>query len=89
MLRIRKVVNDEVILVVSGRVNIDNLSDLKGAIEAETDGRPVVLDLKDLTIVDRDAVLYLEARELDSIKIKFKNCPPYIRQWIDRIRETK
>jgi anti-anti-sigma regulatory factor len=87
MLRIRRTANGEVILIVSGRVNTENLCDLKGAIEAETGGLPIVLDLKDLTLVDGEAVQYLEACETD--KIQFKNCPPYIRKWIAEKRDAK
>jgi hypothetical protein len=42
------------------------------------------MDLKDLTLVDREAVKFLERCEADSIKIK--NCPEYIREWITRER---
>jgi len=42
------------------------------------------LDLKDLTLVDREAVRFLERCETDSIKLK--NCPAYIREWITRER---
>ena len=35
--------------------------------------------MKDLNLVDRDAVRFLERRETDSIKIK--NCRAYIREF--------
>jgi hypothetical protein len=45
-------------------------------------GVDLVLDLKDLTIVDRDAVKFLARCEADTIELK--NCPEYIREWIAR-----
>ena len=51
-----------------------------------TEGRQIILDLKDLTLVDREAVRFLERCEADSIKLK--NCPAYIREWIERERNA-
>jgi hypothetical protein len=42
--------------------------------------------LKDLMLVDRDAVSFLERCEADSIKLT--NCPGYIREWIRRERAS-
>lgn len=55
-------------------------------IEAEDEGRPIILDLIDVTLVDRDAVKFLERCEAANIKLK--NCPPYVREWITREREA-
>ena len=46
----------------------------------ETEGRRILLDLKDLILVDRDAVMFLGSCEAGSITLK--NCPAYIREWI-------
>ena len=48
-------------------------------------GRKVVLDLKELTLVDVDFVRSLGACELAGAKIV--NCSQYIREWIDREEE--
>ena len=82
MLRITRAANGEVVLKLSGRIDAENLAELEKLISAEADGRRIVLDLKDLTLVDRDAVKFLERSEADSIKLK--NCPAYIREWITR-----
>ena len=87
MLKIQRAANGEVALTLSGRMNVENLAELKAVIGSETKGRRIVLDLKDLTLVDREAVRYLKACESKNIKIK--NCPAYIRQWIDGERDTK
>jgi hypothetical protein len=41
----------------------------------------IVLDLKDVTLVDRDIVHFLGQCETE--KITLKNCPAYVRDWID------
>jgi hypothetical protein len=53
-------------------------------IEAETNGRRIVLDCTDLRSVDGEAVKFLEKWEADSIKLK--NCGGYIREWVRRAR---
>ena len=84
MLKITRATNGEVVIKLSGRMSAENISDLETLIIAEASGRRIVLDLKDLTLVDREAVRFLESCETDSIK--FKNCPAYIREWITRER---
>ena len=40
--------------------------------------------IRDLTLVDQDAVSFLNRCEADNITLK--NCPAYIREWITRER---
>ena len=80
MLKITRAANGEVVITLSGRMGTENLAELEKLIGAESDGRRTVLDLKDLTLVDRDAVKFLERCEAGSITLK--NCPAYIRRWI-------
>jgi len=57
-----------------------NVSELETLISAEVSGRRIVLDLKDLRLVDQDGVSFLRRCEANSIQLK--NCPAYIREWI-------
>ena len=82
MLKIQRKANSDVVLTLSGRLGADNVSELSALLAAEPAGRTVVLDLKDVVLVDRDTVRFLRARERDGITLR--NCPPYIREWIDR-----
>jgi len=84
MLKITRAANGEVVWTLSGRMDAENVIELKSLLKSEAEGRRIVLDLKDLTLVDREAVRFLERCETDSIKIK--NCPAYIREWITRER---
>jgi anti-anti-sigma regulatory factor len=84
MLKIRRSANGQVVFTLSGRMEADNVPEMKKLLKSEANGSRVVLDLKDLTLVDRDAVSFLERCESDSIELK--NCPAYIREWIRRQR---
>ena len=59
MLRIQRAANGQVVLTVSGHLEAENLVELKNLIDSEAAGRRIVLDLKELTLVDRDAVRFL------------------------------
>ena len=75
--------NGLTVLKLSGRMESEHLSDLDKMISSET--LPVVLDLEEVKIVDRDSIEFLERCETDGIELK--NCPEYIRQWIATERE--
>jgi hypothetical protein len=65
----------------------EHIAELKALLKSETDTRQIILDLKDLTLVDRDAIGFLESCEEDGIKLQ--NCPAYIREWITRERGAR
>ncbi len=84
MLKIERLANGEVVFTLSGRMDAEQITVLKTLFRDEAEGRRIVLDLKNLTLVDRDALQFLERCESDSIKLR--NSPAYIREWIDRER---
>jgi anti-anti-sigma regulatory factor len=87
MLRIQREFNGQVVLRISGRLDVEDLPELKQLLQSEEVGRPIVLDLRDLTLVDRDAVRFLE--HCDSNGIELQNCAPYISEWMTRQRNGK
>ena len=82
MLKIQRKANGDVVLTLIGRLDAESLSELSAVLAAEPAGRAIVLDLKDVVLVDRDTIRFLRARERDGIALR--NCPPYIRAWIER-----
>jgi anti-anti-sigma regulatory factor len=82
MLKIQRTANREVVLTLTGRLDADSLDELSTLLTAEPAGRPIVLDLKEVVLVDRDTVRFLRAHERGGIALR--NCPAYIRQWIAR-----
>lgn len=86
MLRIHRTSNGVVVFSLSGRIEPDDIIELRRLCSLEGTGREIAFDLQDLTMVDHDAVKYLARCEAE--RIKFRNCPPYIREWIDTERRV-
>ena len=80
MLKVTRAENGEVVFKLSGRMGAENVGELERLFSTEAGSRPIVLDLKDLTLVDEDAVSFLRRCEADSVQLS--NCPAYIRKWI-------
>jgi anti-anti-sigma regulatory factor len=80
MPKIERTANGEVVFKLTGRMGAENVSEFETLINAEASGRRVVLDLKDLRLVDQEVVSFLRRCEPNSIQLK--NCPAYIREWI-------
>ena len=78
MLKITRTANGEVVFAVSDRMDAENIAELQTMFNAEASGRRVTLDLKELTLVDHDAVRFLMRCEADDIQLK--NYPAYIRE---------
>jgi hypothetical protein len=87
MLRITRKANGEVILKVSGQLNAENLAEVRAVIAAESKVSRIVLDLRDLMLVDQEAVEYFGQCENNDVNLR--NCPTYIRDWIDLSRKQK
>jgi hypothetical protein len=84
MLRIQRFSNGQVVFTLSGRIDEESTGELERLIRSEPNGRSIVLDLKDLTLVGQDAIVFLERCESDGVTLM--NCPGYIREWITRQR---
>jgi anti-anti-sigma regulatory factor len=80
MLRITRAANGEVVFKLSGRMGAEDTGELEKLISAEASARRIVLDLKDLTLVDQEVVSFLGCCETGGIQLR--NCPAYIRKWI-------
>ena len=84
MLKVERSANGQVVFTLIGRMTQEDTAELERMFRSELNVRNLILDLKDLTLVDRDAVRFLERCETENIKLK--NCPAYIREWITRER---
>jgi hypothetical protein len=85
MLRIQRKANGKVVSTLSGRIEAEDIEELRRLFELESTGRKIALDLKDVTLVDRDGLKFLSDCEADGVDLE--NCPAYIREWI--VRENK
>jgi hypothetical protein len=74
----------QVIFTVSGQMDEESIVELETLINSERKGCRMVLDLKDLTLANEDAITFLGRCEANSITLK--HCPAYVRQWITATR---
>jgi hypothetical protein len=84
MLKIQRLANGEIVFTLCGRMDAEQAIVLDKLFLDEPSEIRIAVDLKDLTLVDRDAVRFLERCEADGIELR--NSPAYIRVWIDRER---
>jgi len=82
MLRIERSARGEgVCFAISGRVDAAHLAELQRLIDEETAvRRQVVLDLREVKLVDREAVGFFVRCEATGVRLD--NCPAYVREWI-------
>jgi hypothetical protein len=85
MLKIQRTANGYVVFAVSGRLEVESLRELSELLARESTAKAVTLELKDLVLVDRDAVGFLRACADQGIELR--NCPQYIRTWMASDRE--
>ena len=71
-------------ICLSGQLRSEHLSQVKS--EVERAGQPVVLDLEEVDLVDIDGVRFLN--ECEAAGIPVLQCPPYVREWMQRERKS-
>jgi anti-anti-sigma regulatory factor len=74
-----------VIFVLSGRLELQHIGELQAQFTAQR--TPIIVDLRDVRLVDREVIETLAHWELDGVKLE--NCPAYLRDWIARVRCQK
>ena len=80
-LRIQRSTDHErVVFQLSGRIRGDHVEGLRALLKSEVRDHDLVLDLKGVKLVDRDAVRFLAQSEAEGASLR--NCSAFIRQWI-------
>jgi len=83
MLKIELSVHDgNVRIVLSGRIEREQLAELQRLIDEDAPHKLVTLDLEDVRLVDREAIGFLARCE--GVGIRLENCSTYVREWISR-----
>src|ERR1700738_3180908 len=80
MLRIQRSSNGEVLFTLSGRPDAEHIAEWEALIRSEANGRRIVLDLKNLTLVGQDAINFLERCEGNGITLQ--NWAGYAREGV-------
>jgi len=73
------------VFILSGRIEKQAIAELERLFEHQTDYRDIVLDLKDVSLVDREVMSFLARCETDGVKLE--NCASYIREWMEREKD--
>jgi len=84
-LRIQRTAEEHLIVfILTGRIQADQVPELEALLKSEASDDGIVLDLKEVRLVDRDVVRFLA--HLEAKGMKLKNCSAYMREWIRRER---
>jgi anti-anti-sigma regulatory factor len=73
------------VFILTGRIETPAIAELRRLLQGQTDDREIVLDLKDVTMVDRDVMHFFLSCEADGVKLE--SCASYIREWMEREKE--
>jgi hypothetical protein len=73
------------VFLLSGRIEKQAIAELRRLFECQKGCRDIVLDLKDLGVIDRDVIHFFVRCEADGVKLD--NCTPYIREWMEREKD--
>jgi hypothetical protein len=69
------------VFILSGRLGTQVIAELSRLIELPTE-RDIVLDLKDVGVIDREVMRFFLRCGADGVKLE--NCPSYLREWMER-----
>jgi ABC-type transporter Mla MlaB component len=81
----RVVTNHGVILHISGQITGQHVDTVRAALEQED--KKVAVDLKEVLLVDAEAVKLLALCEIRGIELR--NSPAYIREWVARVKAQR
>ncbi len=70
------------VFILSGHIEAEAIAELRTLCQLQTDCHDIVVDLKDVSLVDREAMRFFVRCEADGVKLE--NCTPYIREWMER-----
>ena len=84
MLRIQRAANGKVVFSLSGRIEPQDIDELRRLFGLEASAVHIELNLKELVLVDGDGVEFLAGCEAGGMTLE--NCPAYVRKWIDQQR---
>ena len=67
MLKIQRSANGRVVFTLSGRIEAEDVKELRQLLTLEKTGQDLAPDLRDVTLVNQDAVKFLVGCEADSL----------------------
>jgi hypothetical protein len=73
------------VFILSGRIEKQAIAELRKLFESQPDVREIVLDLKDVGVIDREVMRFFGRCEAEGVKLE--NCAAYIREWMEREKD--
>jgi len=73
------------VFLLSGRIEKPAIAEMRRLFELQPDSSAIILDLKDVSVIDRDVLHFFVGCEADGVKLE--NCAPYIREWMEREKD--
>ncbi len=80
MLRIERSSNAGVVLSLSGDIEFADVAELQRLLSLEGSGQRIMLEMQDVTLVDRGALRFLA--DCKAAGVEIRHCPAYVREWI-------
>ena len=84
MLNIKRASNGKIVFSLSGRIEPQDIDEVRRLFALESSTVRIALNLKELVLVDGDGVEFLAGCEAAGMVLE--NCPGYVRRWIDQQR---
>ena len=84
MLRIQRAANGKIVFSLSGRIEAEDIDELRRMFGLESSTLQIALNLKELVQVNGEGVEFLAGCEAAGMALE--NCPAYVRKWIDQRR---
>jgi hypothetical protein len=76
-----------VVFTLTGRMENQDMAELRRVLSQERGNSRIVLDLRDIVLIDRYAVKFMASCEAAGIKLQ--NCPPFIRAWMGQEEKNR
>ena len=73
------------VFVLSGQIEKPAIAELRRLFESQTDCSDIVLDLKDVSVIDREVMHFFLRCESEGVNLE--NCPAYVREWMEREKD--
>jgi hypothetical protein len=73
------------VFILSGHLEMQAIAELTKLFALKADRRAIVVDLKDVSLVDRKVMRFFIGCEADGVTLE--HCTPYLREWMEREKD--
>lgn len=77
---------EHLVFTLTGRMQADHILELERLLQSELPNHHLVLDLKEVKLVDRDVVRFLA--QIENQGASLRNCSAFVREWMLRERDA-